>query len=267
MPPEIRANYHTHTFRCKHASGSVDEYCAEALRQGLEVLGMSDHVPLPDGRWPDVRMGLEELPLYLAEIGQARKKYPRLQILAALECEYAPAYRDFYRHELLERLRLDYLVGAVHWFPHAGEWHAFSRWNETPGAIFSYAAHVVEMLESGLFAFLAHPDVFAGSQLTWDDDIETGCRTILAAAEKTGVPLEINGYGLRKPKIESEEGLRCRYPWERFWRLAGEYRIRVVVNSDAHRPQDVGASMDECIAIAARYGLEVVHLSFAGEAG
>ena len=43
-------NYHTHTYRCKHAVGDVDEYCRAALEQGLTI----DAVRLTDGRYVDV---------------------------------------------------------------------------------------------------------------------------------------------------------------------------------------------------------------------
>jgi histidinol-phosphatase (PHP family) len=54
------ANWHTHTARCKHASGSVADYCAAAVAQGLADLGISDHPPFADGRWQSVRMDISE---------------------------------------------------------------------------------------------------------------------------------------------------------------------------------------------------------------
>ena len=65
-------NYHTHTFRCGHASGDVDDYCVAAKEHELQVLGMSDHTALPDNRWPRVRMDFSELDDYLGAIDRAR---------------------------------------------------------------------------------------------------------------------------------------------------------------------------------------------------
>lgn len=39
------ANYHTHTFRCRHALGEDREYIEHAIDGGLKVLGFSDHCP------------------------------------------------------------------------------------------------------------------------------------------------------------------------------------------------------------------------------
>ena len=41
----MRANYHTHTYRCNHASGTEEEYIQCALDGNIEVLGFSDHTP------------------------------------------------------------------------------------------------------------------------------------------------------------------------------------------------------------------------------
>ena len=40
-----KANYHTHTTRCKHAWGTEREYIEHAIQAGFEVLGFSDHAP------------------------------------------------------------------------------------------------------------------------------------------------------------------------------------------------------------------------------
>ena len=57
---EITENLHTHTYRCKHAEGDVNDYCREAAKAGLSIVGISDHVPFPDNRWLDVRMHYSE---------------------------------------------------------------------------------------------------------------------------------------------------------------------------------------------------------------
>jgi histidinol phosphatase-like PHP family hydrolase len=51
------------------------------------------------------------------------------------------------------------------------------------------------------------------------------------------------------------------YPWLRFWELAAEYDIEVVVNSDAHHPEDVAANLDDAAHIATRLGLRLADLS------
>ena len=44
----LKANYHTHTYLCGHATGDVDDYVNEAIRLGFSELGMSDHAHTPE---------------------------------------------------------------------------------------------------------------------------------------------------------------------------------------------------------------------------
>ena len=42
---KMLANFHTHTYRCHHASGTDREYVESAIRAGVKVLGFADHSP------------------------------------------------------------------------------------------------------------------------------------------------------------------------------------------------------------------------------
>ena len=39
------ANYHAHTYRCNHATGSEEDYVNHAVENGLQIMGFSDHTP------------------------------------------------------------------------------------------------------------------------------------------------------------------------------------------------------------------------------
>ena len=94
-------DYHTHTFRCQHAQGDVGDYAAVAVHKGLQVLGVTDHTPLPislpNPRWDGIRMSLSQLDSYEAAIEEARHAYPGLTILKGMECEYSAEFIPFYR--------------------------------------------------------------------------------------------------------------------------------------------------------------------------
>lgn len=257
----ITKNYHTHTYRCKHASGDVADYCEAALAEGLTVLGISDHAALPDNRWGGVRMAFDELSDYCDAIDTARAKYPGLTVLKGMECEYAEGYASFYRDVLLGELEFDYLIGAAHFFPHDGEWVGAYGGADTAAGLRAYADYFIESMASGLFAFMAHPDLFGNCYHTWDANTAAAAEDILNAAAALGVPLEINGYGLRKPMIDTPQGPRRMYPWLPFWEQAAGHDVTVIVNSDAHRPRDVASSMAEAAAIGERCGLRFADLS------
>ena len=83
-------NYHSHTYRCKHATGEVIEFVNAASEAGLEIFGVSDHAAFPDDRWADVRMRYEELDNYVEAVRAAQRSVPHVQVLLAMECELVP---------------------------------------------------------------------------------------------------------------------------------------------------------------------------------
>ncbi|NLZ64324.1 MAG: histidinol-phosphatase [Lentisphaerae bacterium] len=255
----IKANFHTHTWRCKHATGCVADYCQMAVEQGVTVLGFSEHCPHPDGRWQAVRMQMDELPEYLAEIAAARRDFPQLRILSGLECEWVPEFEETQREYFLKEMGCDFLVGAAHSYLHDGVFESAYGRQLTAADLRAYADYTVQSMRTGLYAFYAHPDLFAMSIWEWDRAADECSRTILQAAEEYRVPLEINAYGLRKPEKEYSDGPRRMYPVRQFWELAAEYQVSVVVSSDAHQPEDVWGNTGECTQIAQNLGLRVVN--------
>ncbi len=248
------ANYHTHTYRCKHANGDIDDYIECAIAQQLDTLGFSDHTPLPDNNWLGVRMHIDDLPAYSSKLDEVKvTQRGKLKILKGLECDWGEEYADFFRDTLLRDYKFDYLIGASHWYRYRGEW-AQSFNIITGDEVIAYAEFYAEAIASKIFTFMAHPDVFC-SKYDWDDRAAQAAKIILSAAEKYQVALEINGYGFRKPTIDLPSGRRIAYPYGKFWQMASDYDIKVICNSDAHRPQDVIAGIAETENMAKDYGL------------
>ena len=71
------ANYHTHTWRCMHASGTEREYVEKAIEGGLQILGFSDHTPMPyAGDYVStVKMKLAQLEDYVNTILGLKAEY------------------------------------------------------------------------------------------------------------------------------------------------------------------------------------------------
>lgn len=254
-----RVNLHTHTSRCKHASGNVHDYCKAAVEAGISILGFSDHSPFPDHEYPLSRMDFSDLPAYRAEIEEARRDFPRLTILAGLEIDYRPVLGvNFYREEFLEKLDLDYLIAGAHFLPAAGGQPARYLDCEKPISLprlREFVRATVEVMETGLAAYIAHPDITAFVCDRWTPDHRAAYKDIIEASLALNIPLEINAYGLRKKPVETSEGIRPPYPWLPFWELAAEYGIRAVAGADAHRPEDVWGNIEDAMAIGEKAGL------------
>ncbi|MGA0127573.1 MAG: PHP domain-containing protein, partial [bacterium] len=152
----LQRNYHTHTYRCQHATGDVIDYAKAAIEAGLTTLGMSDHAALPDNRWNNVRMSMPELDDYEEAIELARKECPDLTILKGMECEYVEEFHSYLEDELLGVRGFDYLIGAGHYTPFEGGWlNSFEELNKAPH-LRGYSSFLGKIMSTGLFAFIAH---------------------------------------------------------------------------------------------------------------
>ena len=113
----MKANYHTHTYRCHHAVGTEREYVEAAIRAGLQILGFSDHSPyvFKDGHYSSFRMRPEELPEYVLTLSGLREEYKeQIQIHIGLEAEY---YRENWSDylNLLKGSGVEYLILGQHY--------------------------------------------------------------------------------------------------------------------------------------------------------
>lgn len=87
------ANYHTHTFRCRHAYGEDREYVEHAIVHGMKVLGFSDHCPwvFGDGFVSGTRMLPTQLDDYFSSPTALKKEYASdITIYIGFEAEYIP---------------------------------------------------------------------------------------------------------------------------------------------------------------------------------
>ena len=246
--PPVAGVYHSHTFRCKHAVGEVVDYARAATAAGLTRLGAADHTPLPDGRWAGVRMHLDELPAYEAAVAQARREVPELRVLLGMECDVGAEYFGWYRDTFVAR-GYDYLIASVHFLEIDGQEVSAFGGCRGATALRDWSGKCLAAIDSGLFAFLAHPDNIACGDAVWNDEVAAAVDTVCSAAAARKLPLELNSLGLRE---------RRGYPWRPFWERAAVHGCSVVLSTDAHRPGDTAQGLDELATYAASLSLRVV---------
>ncbi|KAL0578557.1 hypothetical protein V5O48_003458 [Marasmius crinis-equi] len=121
-------SHHSHSGQfCKHASGTLEEVVLEAIRQGFEVYGLTEHVPRyrPEDLYPEeegLNAGLLLLQFdgFIEEAHRLKSAYAsQITLLVGLETEFITPLDLDRLKELLVRYgrRVEYLVGSVH---HAG---------------------------------------------------------------------------------------------------------------------------------------------------
>ena len=236
----MKTNYHTHNYRCNHADGTIEDYIKEAIREGYDEIGISDHLPHPGKNIDNEnRMNYEDLPIYFKEIDDAKVKYgDKISIKKSIECEYLEDYHWLY-NEFREKYNVDYLILGVHFFPYKGQWTYVGGIKLTPQILDIYIDYVIKSMESGYFDCLAHPDLFGVRYRDWDEHAIKASRRILEAAERLNFPIEININGFKRGKVKYNLGERYLYPIEEFWKLSKEYNVKRVLGVDAHLPEDL----------------------------
>lgn len=252
------SSFHSHTRLCKHASGVPVDYVRRAVADGgCSALGISDHAPYPDDSvWPESRMKVAQIPEYVSMVREAKGIAP-FPFYWGFECEWYPAYDSWYRDFLRGEIGAEFLVYGSHWVNDNGEFWYIPDISDK--RLFSrYIDLTVGGIRSGNYDFIAHPDLFLGGFVRMDDDVKAGCRSIIAAAIDAGLPLEINGLGLRRPKLKGDNGMRSPYPVREFWEMAADAGATIICNSDAHAVEHVLASARNAWAFAEEIGITPV---------
>ncbi|MEG1222759.1 MAG: histidinol-phosphatase [Bacilli bacterium] len=233
-------NYHTHTSRCGHAHGTDEEYVVAALEAGIKRLGFSDHVILPLIHEPWIRGEYEKLDDYLASCAALKKKYAgKIEILTGFEAEYSKTYKDYYT-ELLRSKKVDYLILGQHCYFEDDKGIFYFREIDNKEKVQRYADDLCAGMESKLFKYVAHPDLFVTSLSKFDEFAKKISLQIIKCAKKCSMPLEINLGGVRYPRGVKGGWLSdiCSYPYAPFWKLVKDFQVEIVIGVDAHWPTD-----------------------------
>jgi histidinol-phosphatase (PHP family) len=242
----IKIDLHNHTIRCNHATGTLDEYIERAIEEGIAIYGFSEHAPMDFDQ--EYRLGFDEMAAYEAEISAARARYAdRIDIRLGYEVDYLPGYLN----ELVLTAEVDYLIGSVHFLDRwgfdnpefLGEWDrrdVDDVWEE-------YFSAIADMASLGVFDIVGHIDLIKlfGHQPTRPP--RTIARAALEAIAQSGMAIEINTAGLRKPIGEL-------YPSRALLEEAYALAIPITFGSDAHAPDQVGAGLEEAYALARSVG-------------
>ena len=253
---KMKYNYHTHTVRCHHAEGADEEFVLAAIEAGFDEIGFADHSPWPFEKdfVSHIRMTEDELGGYCDSVKALREKYKdKINIKLGLECEYFPKYLPWLKEKIREH-KIDYLICGHHFC------------TDEPGNIYNgsitdskgledYKNDILEALDSGIFSYIAHPDIFMRGYPVFDEKCEEVTRAIIEKAKETNTPLEYNLLGLKHGINDGKPG----YPHPSFWKIAGEYKPPVVIGVDAHVPEAYGESdiYRTAVELLSSYGLEI----------
>lgn len=235
----MKHNFHTHTTRCKHAVGTDEQYVKAALDGGFDVLGFADHAPwafdtayvshcrmLP-GQWADYKQSVLSL----------KEQYAgRIDVHLGLECEYYACYFDQLRR--LQDDGCEYFILGCH-FLYSEECNPYIGTICTQDdSILRYAEETVKGIRTGLFSYVAHPDLYMMGRSELTPACMEAADMICQAAKEARMPLEYNLLGLLSELSGQPRG----YPNHDFWSYIRKWDNDVIIGVDAHDPlqlQDV----------------------------
>ncbi len=240
-------DYHMHSHWCRHASGAVEEYVRAALERGIDEVCFTPHIPLPgyrpglfDGR---LRMDVAEFDAYEEELSRARAAFPSATILSGIEADYVRGWEGVVE-KFLAAHRFDLVLMSVHdvaQWPD-GCWVFDLPTDRSMEQVYAdYFRAVKEGIATGLYDCVAHLDLIKQPGLPVLGPCREQLEEILEACRDSGMSLEVNTSGLRKPIAEY-------YPEPGLAAMAARRGVRLTPGSDAHAPGQVGLGFDTVFA-------------------
>ena len=248
---------HVHTALCGHASGDVAQMVRGAARAGVDIVAITDHLPLPPGYDPSYAMREDQLSEYVREVLQtahATSSAGGPEVLLGIEADWLPG-RDAELAKVLGALPFDVVIGSVHFV----EGWAFDdpaligEWDERDaGDVWrAYFAELERAAGTGLFDVMAHPDLVKKFGHVPGFDPLPLYRSAAEAFSVAGVAVEVSTAGLRKPVGEI-------YPARAFLQECFRAGVPATTGSDAHDPSEVGHRLADAETLLRSVGYESV---------
>ena len=229
-------SFHSHTFRCNHAIGDIEDYVPLAIKNGYKIYGLSDHVFLPGVVQPRVRGNYELLDDYIIKYNISKKLHEKeIEMHLGFECEYSDVFTDYYKHLLKDR-GVEYLICGQHcYFNNDKSYYGYSGSIEDVSKL---KEDMIKAMQSGLFLYIAHPDIAFLFTTEINDLYKEYTKELIAAAIKYDAVLEINRHGLYR-NHHRHNNVYIDYPCEYFWKEVAKTNIKVVAGGDFHDPKEI----------------------------
>ena len=250
----LLSDYHLHSHFSPDAHYPIDQLCRQALELGLRSIAATDHI-----EWRLPGFGNPRPEAYFEELYQARDRYRPLglTVMSGLEVGNPHDYpRKF--SSLLSLFPFDVVVASLHWLGEENIHHTSVFQGEQPQRIYRrYFQELGALIRISDFDVLAHPDriFWAGVQCGAPPDLvdlEPLIREAWAALAAEGKILELNTKYINR-LIGWNELVRRLYRW-----YQEEGGVKVVINSDAHTPGEIGREFSTARNILAAVGLEEI---------
>lgn len=228
----INFDYHMHT-KLSDGANTHEEMVLSAIDKGFDEIGISDHfcikyrVP-----WAVEKKGIALLEAKVTEMNE--KFGNRINILFGIEVDYFPELENEIG-QALQGFNFDYIIGSIHFLD---EWNYDtdkSRNSEFENDYLYewYFGELQKAVKSGLFDYMAHPDLIKKHRIWPDTSKKLLFRETAKVFADNGVAYEVNTSGRDRPCGEF-------FPGSELISELYEAGVPVTLGSDSHNSSQIG---------------------------
>ncbi len=263
-------NHHTHSLY-SDGSSHPEEYVLAAIEKGFNLLGFTEHSPLPfENNFSFKRESKEE---YMALMNSLKQKYSgQISIYSGMEMDYIPVMSENFSKVKAE-YKLDYLIGSVHlvrpadkdelWFTDGPDYRTYDKGlnelfeGDIRKAVTTYYKQLNEMIETQHFDIIGHFDkIKMHNQDRFFKEDEAWYLALvnetLSLIQDRDIIVEVNTRGIYKQRSETT------YPGLDILKQIKAMRIPVMVNSDAHKPHELDGEFEYGFSLLKEAGIDEV---------
>ena len=237
-------DYHLHVIAHDDRPMTVENilsYCEVAKSRGVRQMGITEH-----DRYLDK--------VEVAAFQEAREASRGVELRLGIEIDFVPGQEERMDADATA-LPYDYVIGSVHRVDgdevdRATDQSVYERY-ETYELYAAYYRNVREAALSGRFEVIGHPDLIKIFRRYPDRDITPLLEETADAVAESGVVVDVNAAGLRKPVGEI-------YPSRPFLEMFHRRGVPIILSSDAHAPGEVAAGYDRSLKLVHDVGYREV---------
>jgi histidinol-phosphatase (PHP family) len=269
----MKYNFHTHS-HYDDGSLAMEDFVVAAIDQGFDALGFSGHSPMPiENEWS---IKLKDLPAYAANGKRLKEQYKdQIRLYLGLEIDFIPGLSDDF-DSFRKGIPLDYCIGSVHlvrhpdngqiWFIDGPAEHFFQGLEaiyhgDIRAAVTAFYEQSMMMVASQSFEIIGHLDKVKmhanGNSLDtterWYQEL-TG--KLLKTIKQKDIIVELNTRGVYMGKTNEY------FPSESILEHCLHLGIPVMVNSDAHHPDQLSNQVAEAVGLLKDIGFKEINTPF-----